>query len=256
MSLKSNFEQVQDFHLIFDNGYKDSNIENKDRIFLRGKLLLEELVEVFDELNLQIYMEHNSSNHSYAPRVAFKQDKNHKIDKAKVAKELADLLYVTYGAGDTMDIPMDDVYAEVHRSNMSKLGRDGKPIRREDGKILKSELYKPADINKILIATTKQGKSSNPVLIDDIQAIWLEPDISDELTDELKIIKDDLCGKWRHGTEHHLVVHRLSDDTYWSLIYRTDKDGEYNNLRDGELTDKDIHQVAPMKLFTTEYRMV
>lgn len=45
---------------------------------------------------------------------------------------------------------IDACFLEVHRSNMSKLGEDGKPIRREDGKILKGPNYSPADIQKVL----------------------------------------------------------------------------------------------------------
>ena len=67
-----------------------------------------------------------------------------------IAKELSDLLYVVYGCADVLGIPMDECFAEVHRSNMSKLDKDGKPVLREDGKILKSELYTPANLKPIL----------------------------------------------------------------------------------------------------------
>jgi predicted HAD superfamily Cof-like phosphohydrolase len=66
------------------------------------------------------------------------------------AKELADLLYVAYGTADVLGIPLDKVFAEVHRSNMSKLGQDGKPVVREDGKFLKGPNYRPADIRGVL----------------------------------------------------------------------------------------------------------
>jgi predicted HAD superfamily Cof-like phosphohydrolase len=148
MSLeKSNFELINEFHQAFDNGYKDPEIQNRDRILLRGKLMLEELLEVFDELNLDITIYVDGPEPGFG--VAHKLDPK-PINKAKVAKELADLLYVTYGSGDTMDIPMDEVYREVHRSNMSKLGADGKPVRREDGKVLKGPNYSPADIESVL----------------------------------------------------------------------------------------------------------
>lgn len=67
-----------------------------------------------------------------------------------LAKELADLKYVIYGTETLLDIPSDAVLAEVHRSNMSKLGPDGKPVRRGDGKILKGPNYTPADIPSVL----------------------------------------------------------------------------------------------------------
>ena len=57
----------------------------------------------------------------------------------EVADALADLVYVIYGAALEYGIPLDRVFAEVHRSNMAKLGADGRPILREDGKILKPD---------------------------------------------------------------------------------------------------------------------
>jgi predicted HAD superfamily Cof-like phosphohydrolase len=56
---------------------------------------------------------------------------------------LCDLLYVTYGAACAYGVDLEPLFAEVHRSNMSKLGEDGKPIYREDGKVLKSQTYSP-----------------------------------------------------------------------------------------------------------------
>ena len=70
--------------------------------------------------------------------------------KHEVAKELADLLYVAYGAMIAFGFNADAVFAEVHRSNMTKLGKDGKPVYREDGKVIKSELYEPADLTQVL----------------------------------------------------------------------------------------------------------
>jgi predicted HAD superfamily Cof-like phosphohydrolase len=60
-----------------------------------------------------------------------------------VAKELADVLYVTYGAADALGIDLPAVFAEVHRSNMSKVDQDGGVLRRADGKVLKGPAYRP-----------------------------------------------------------------------------------------------------------------
>ncbi|MDT0316883.1 pyrophosphohydrolase domain-containing protein [Streptomyces millisiae] len=60
-----------------------------------------------------------------------------------VAKELADVLYVTYGAADALGIDLPAVFVEVHRSNMSKLDADGRVLRRADGKVLKGPGYRP-----------------------------------------------------------------------------------------------------------------
>ncbi|MFF2376570.1 MazG nucleotide pyrophosphohydrolase domain-containing protein [Streptomyces xiamenensis] len=60
-----------------------------------------------------------------------------------VAKELADVLYVTYGTADALGIDLPAVFTEVHRSNMSKLDADGRVLRRADGKVLKGPGYQP-----------------------------------------------------------------------------------------------------------------
>lgn len=62
-----------------------------------------------------------------------------------MAKELADLAYVVYGSAVRHYIDLDVAFAEVHKSNMSKLV-DGKPIKRPDGKILKGPNYRPPDL--------------------------------------------------------------------------------------------------------------
>ncbi|WP_241518738.1 MazG nucleotide pyrophosphohydrolase domain-containing protein [Streptomyces sp. CB03238] len=66
-----------------------------------------------------------------------------------LAKELADLLYVTFGTADLLGIPLNKAFAEVHDSNMSKLGEDGKPVLREDGKVLKGPNYREADMSDV-----------------------------------------------------------------------------------------------------------
>ena len=73
-------------------------------------------------------------------------------DLVGIADALSDLMYVvlgTYVAHGLQD-PAEELFAEVQRSNMSKLDEEGNPIFREDGKILKSSLYFKPDIRKIL----------------------------------------------------------------------------------------------------------
>lgn len=57
-------------------------------------------------------------------------------DLVGVADALGDILYVTYGAAAVFGIPINDVFSAIHQANMRKMGNDGKPIYREDGKIL------------------------------------------------------------------------------------------------------------------------
>ena len=67
-----------------------------------------------------------------------------------VLKELADLIYVVYGYAATFGWDLDEAVRRVHASNMSKLGDDGKPIYREDGKVMKSGNYKKPDLKDLV----------------------------------------------------------------------------------------------------------
>ena len=71
-------------------------------------------------------------------------------DIKEVADALTDILYVTYGAGTAFGIDLDKCFDEVHQSNMSKLGSDGKPIYNEIGKVMKGPNYFKPDLNKFI----------------------------------------------------------------------------------------------------------
>ena len=73
-------------------------------------------------------------------------------DLVEVADALGDMLYILCGTiiEHGMQDKIEDVFNEIHRSNMSKLGEDGKPIYREDGKVLKGVNYFKPHIKKIL----------------------------------------------------------------------------------------------------------
>lgn len=123
--MKSNFDKVGDFHEKFGHPKKDKyEFPDEELLSLRGKLIGEE----FNEL---------------AEAAAAKNG-------VEMVDALADLLYVTYGFFHAIGVNADEVFDEVHRSNMSKLGADGKPIYREDGKILKGPDYFPPDISRLL----------------------------------------------------------------------------------------------------------
>jgi NTP pyrophosphatase (non-canonical NTP hydrolase) len=65
-------------------------------------------------------------------------------------KELADLVYVCFQFAENMEWDLEEALFRVHKSNMSKLGLDGKPIRREDGKILKGPNYQPPKLDDLV----------------------------------------------------------------------------------------------------------
>ena len=71
-------------------------------------------------------------------------------DMVEIADALTDMLYVIYGAGHTYGINLDKTFKEVHASNMSKLGEDGKPIYRNDGKVMKGPRFFEPDLKKII----------------------------------------------------------------------------------------------------------
>ena len=73
-----------------------------------------------------------------------------KNDLKEVADALTDILYVTYGAGHAFGINLDICFDEVQKSNMSKLGVDGKPIYNDQGKVMKGPNYFKPDLKKFL----------------------------------------------------------------------------------------------------------
>ena len=125
MTKTSNFEKVGDFMEAFGQSvemeptWPDFNTRE-----LRLALIQEELEELSDAV---------------ADR-----------DMIQIADALTDLLYVVYGAGHSFGIDLDECFEEVHRSNMSKLGENGRPIHREDGKVLKGPGYFEPDLEGIL----------------------------------------------------------------------------------------------------------
>ena len=121
----SNFEKVKVFMKTFGQEVKEKPEFPNDKITtLRCDLIEEELKELKDAIE--------------------------KKDIKEVADALTDILYVTYGAGHSFGINLDDCFKEVQNSNMSKLGSDGKPIFNEKGKVLKGPHYFEPDLSKFV----------------------------------------------------------------------------------------------------------
>jgi predicted HAD superfamily Cof-like phosphohydrolase len=119
------YTDVRDFHQAFGQriGEYPSIPEDVNERELRMSLLEEEVNEYFDA--------------------------EEKADIVEIADALADIIYIACGTAVSYGIPLDEVFKEVHNSNMSKLV-DGKVIRREDGKVQKPEGWKPPDIKSVL----------------------------------------------------------------------------------------------------------
>lgn len=77
-------------------------------------------------------------------------DADEENDIVAFAEEMADRAIVLFGQAWEHGIDLEAVIAEKMRANMSKLGPDGKPVLRADGKVLKGENYQPADTASVL----------------------------------------------------------------------------------------------------------
>lgn len=103
------------------------------------------------EMNPKLLMKEVRDSHLHDIEVALScLIDSHSEDIDKVKYSLNKLLDVTYEAGKVSGINLDACFKEVHRSNMSKLGADGKPIFRADGKVLKGPNFTPPDLTRVL----------------------------------------------------------------------------------------------------------
>ena len=121
----TNFNKVGEFMKTFGQEIKNKPSLSDNKI---NKLRISLIQEELDEL---------------------KEAMNNK-DLLEVADALTDLLYVTYGAGHAFGIDLDKCFNEVQNSNMSKLGKDGKPIYNEIGKVMKGPNYFKPDLTKFI----------------------------------------------------------------------------------------------------------
>lgn len=123
--MKHNFyTDVKEFHQAFGQRVGEKpELPSKEERELRKKLLAEEYTEYV---------------------VA-----EYKNDLIEIADALADIIYIACGTAVSYGIPLDRLFAEVHRSNMAKLV-DGKVIRRSDGKVQKPDGWTPPDVKNIL----------------------------------------------------------------------------------------------------------
>ena len=126
--MKNKLSAVTEFHKAFGLGVNNKPTTDIDKSTMNLRYSL------MDEENKE-YLEAIKNN-----------------DMIEVADALGDMLYILCGTIIThgMQGVIDEVFEEIQRSNMSKLGRDGKPIYREDGKVLKGPNYFKPDIAKIL----------------------------------------------------------------------------------------------------------
>jgi predicted HAD superfamily Cof-like phosphohydrolase len=126
--MKDKIEAVKAFHTAFKIGHKETP---KADLGIQKNLLRYELMREENEEYLE------AANND---------------DLVEVADALGDLLYILCGTiiEHGLQYKIEEVFNEIQRSNMSKLGENGEPIYRDDGKVLKGPNYFKPDINKIL----------------------------------------------------------------------------------------------------------
>ncbi len=126
--MKKRIAAVKEFHSAFGLGINEKPVANlgKNKNMLRFNLMKEENEEYLEAANND--------------------------DLAEVADALGDMLYILCGTiiEHGMQHKIEEVFDEIQSSNMSKLGADGKPIYRKDGKVLKGPNYFKPDISRIL----------------------------------------------------------------------------------------------------------
>lgn len=120
------YQQVREFHEAYNVPVLDvPQFPGDDRVALRESLITEEVGELLTAIKRR--------------------------DLVETADGIADAIVVLIGTALEFGIPLDRVMEEVHRSNMSKLGPDGKPVLRYDGKVMKGPNFTPPNIQSILI---------------------------------------------------------------------------------------------------------
>ena len=141
---RNSYNQVKKFHEVFGHPVADEpTVIDIGRNILRLELIREEFCELLEaaglkDAALEIRAVYLNPDEDYAP------------DIIGIADALGDLEYVVNGAALEHGINLPEVVSEIHRSNMTKLGPEGKPIYREDGKILKGEGFEAPDLKKVL----------------------------------------------------------------------------------------------------------
>ena len=127
-------QQVKEFHQAMD--MEIDAPYTQPLLLLRQKLINEEVTELNTEIDTLVSELLSTGTVT-------------KDTRLKMYKELADLQYVLSGMVVALGIPMEQVFTRVHQSNMSKLV-DGKPLKREDGKVLKGPNYKKPDLSDLI----------------------------------------------------------------------------------------------------------
>ena len=146
---------MREFNQIDGTPLDLDNLSAKDvkNIKLRLTLTLEKTQELFSSfLDKNTYSFHIEPFFSLLKnRINSMTEDNLEINREEIAHYLADLLYINYGSAELLDIPLQECFEEVHKTNMAKLiNFTGNPIYREDGKLLYDASYTHPNISSII----------------------------------------------------------------------------------------------------------
>ena len=130
-SKETNFNKVKKFMEAYDQEVLTTpSLPTYEVAKLRTELIREEFTELVNAIN--------------------------KMDVTQIADALTDILYVTYGAGHACGLDLDKCFEEVHNSNMSKMGKDGKVVKGPSGKVMKDENYREPNLRKVLFGDNNE----------------------------------------------------------------------------------------------------
>lgn len=128
--------------------------EERERLRLLSMSPLDMVREFAKSMGQPLNQTYRTVSHLEDLRFRLVTEEYEEVSKAENAeellKELADLVYVTYGYAATYGWDLDEAVRRVHASNLSKLGPDGKPIYREDGKVMKGNRYAPPVLSDLV----------------------------------------------------------------------------------------------------------
>jgi predicted HAD superfamily Cof-like phosphohydrolase len=156
----STIHLVRQFHEAFGHPVEDSlKIPHADVRLLRFRLLLEEVLEFGRAVGVAPYVQMGDEEFQQfitkTVREGFYIDEGALVLLEDAADALGDIDYVCQGANLCFGFPAEDVVAEIHRANMSKLGEDGRPIKDASGRVVKGPNFTPPDIAAVIGLVTE-----------------------------------------------------------------------------------------------------
>lgn len=147
---------VREFHEKFGHPIEEKPaIPDARTRMLRVSLILEEALEFAKASGVEVSF---FKGNAFELRTINWKQEELPIDLEEAADALGDIRYVTDGANLAWGLPIEEILYEIHDSNMSKLGLDGKPVYREDGKVMKGPNFRLPNILKILEDREWEGK--------------------------------------------------------------------------------------------------